>query len=187
MSGEASRIEASRIEVRKLRSDDDRTRFRSGNLDLDRFFHRFAGQNQFRHHVGTTYVAVEAGEVVGFATVAPSAIEVKDLPPTRRRGLPSYPLPVLRLARLAVDERAQGRGVGLLLLRAVFVLARTLASDFGCVGVVVDAKPDAVAFYARYGFEAFAVLAGELGDRPAPTTMFLELGAIPATDDTPPP
>ncbi|MBX3472681.1 MAG: GNAT family N-acetyltransferase [Planctomycetes bacterium] len=175
------------MEVRKLRPDDDRTPFRSGNLDLDRFFHRFAGQNQFRHHVGTTYVAVEEGVVVGFATVSPSAIEVKDLPPKRRKGLPSYPLPVLRLARLAVDERAQGRGVGLLLLKAVFVLARALATDFGCVGVVVDAKPEAVAFYARYGFEEFAILAGELGDRPAPKTLFLELGAIPATPEPPPP
>ncbi len=180
---QASSGEASRLEVRKLRSDDDRTRFSSGNLDLDRFFLRFAGQNRFKHHVGTTYVAVEAGAVVAFATVAPSAIEVRDLPPARRKGLPSYPLPVLRLARLAVDERAQGRGVGLVLLKAVFVLARKLASDFGCVGVVVDAKPEAVAFYARYGFEEFALVAGELGDRPAPTTMFLELGAIPAVDE----
>lgn len=175
------------IEVRKLRPDDERTSFRSGNLELDRFFHRFAGQNQFKHHIGTTYVAVEAGAVVGFATVAPSAIEVKDLAPARRKKLPGYPLPVLRLARLAVDERAQGRGVGLLLLRAVFVLAQQLAADFGCVGVVVDAKPEAVAFYGRYGFEEFAVVAGELGDRPAPTTMFLELGAIPLIDEAPPP
>ena len=175
-----------RVEVRKLRVDDDRAGFRSGNLDLDRFFHRFAGQNQFRHHVGTTYVATIDGAIVGFATVAPSAIEVRDLPPARRRRLPSYPLPILRLARLAVDERAQGRGVGLLLLKAVLVLARRLAADFGCVGVVVDAKPEAVAFYARYGFEEFPLIAGELGDRPAPRTLFLELGAIPATDDAPP-
>ena len=178
---------ASRVQVRKLRPEDDRTQFRSGDLELDRFFHRFAGQNQFRHHIGTTYVAVEDGALLGFATVAPSAIEVKALPAARRRGLPGYPLPVLRLARLAVDERAQGRGVGLLLLKATFLLARTLASDFGCVGVVVDAKPGAVEFYARYGFEEFPVLAGALGDRPAPRTLFLELGAIPATDEPPPP
>ena len=93
---------------------------------------------------------------------------------------------MLRLARLAVDERAQGRGVGLLLLRAVFLLAHRLASDFGCAGVVVDAKPEAVAFYACYGFEEFGVLSGELGDRPAPKTLFLELGAIPRSADPPP-
>jgi GNAT superfamily N-acetyltransferase len=171
------------IEVRRLQPTDDRAGFRSGNLDLDRFFLRFAGQNQFKHHVGTTYVAVEGAAVVGFATVAASAIEVKDLTAKQRKGLPAYPLPVLRLARLAVDERAQGRGVGLLLLKAVFMLAHRMASDVGCVGVVVDAKPDAVAFYTRYGFEALGLVSGELGDRPAPRAMFLELGAIPKTAD----
>ena len=46
---------------------DDRTRFRSGDADLDRFFQAYAGQNQFRHHIGTTYVAVE-GRGVSAAT-----------------------------------------------------------------------------------------------------------------------
>jgi len=178
--------EAPRIEVRNLRPGDERAGFRSGNVDLDRFFHRFAGQNQFKHHVGTTYVAVEGVALLGFATVAASAIEVKELTTKRPKGLPGYPLPVLRLARLAVDERAQGRGVGLLLLKAVFVLARKLASDFGCMGVVVDAKPEAVSFYERYGFSEFGAVAGELGDRPAPRTLFLELGAVPESDELPP-
>lgn len=174
------------IQIRKLRPEDDRSGFGSGNIDLDRFFHRFAGQNQFKHHVGTTYVAVEGHAVLGFATVAPSTIAVEDLPPARRKRLPGYPLPVLRLARLAVDARAQGRGVGLTLLKAVFVLARKLADELGCVGVVVDAKPEAVPFYTRYGFFGLTVVAGDLGDRPAPRPMFLELGAIPASDEAPP-
>jgi GNAT superfamily N-acetyltransferase len=169
------------IEVRKLDPGDDRSRFHSGNIELDRFFQRYAGQNQFKHHIGTTYVAVEGGELVGFLTVAPSTIEVRELPAVRRKRLPGYPLPVLRLARLAVDQRAQGRGVGRLLLKAVCGLAHRLASEFGCVGVVVDAKPEAVAFYARYGFFEFDVIAGKLGDRPTPKPMFLELGAIPET------
>ncbi len=174
------------LEVRKLRPEDERSSFRSGNIDLDRFFQRYAGQNQFRHHVGTTYVAVESGAIVGFATIAPSAIEVEHLPAARRKRLPGYPVPVLRLARLAVGERAQGRGVGLALLKAVFVLARGLAADYGCAGIVVDAKPDAVAFYARYGFFELGTMAGALGDRPAPKPMFLEVGAIPTTPDARP-
>lgn len=62
---------------------------------------------------------------------------------------------------------------------AAFVLAHTMADTTGCVGVVVDANPDAVAFYQQFGFIILDVLAGELGDRPAPQAMFLELGAIP--------
>jgi GNAT superfamily N-acetyltransferase len=167
------------ISVRRLRPDDDRTRFRSGNIDLDRFFQRFAGQNQFRHHIGTTYIAAEDAAILGFATVAPSEIAGDDVPESRRKRLPRYPLPVLRLARLATDETARGRGVGATLLRAVFILAHTMAVEMGCVGVVVDAKPDAVAFYEKLGFVVLEPRAGQLGDRPEPLPMFLELGAIP--------
>ncbi len=166
------------LEVRRLRQEDDRSGFRSGNIELDRFFQRFAGQNQFRHHIGTTYVAVDGGAILGFATVAPSEIATADLPPSRRKRLPQYPLPVLRLARLATDDRARGRGVGSALLRAVFALAHQLAADYGCIGVVVDAKADAVGFYERLGFLPLDVQGGQLGERPEPLAMFVELGAI---------
>jgi GNAT superfamily N-acetyltransferase len=167
------------ISIRRLRPDDDRSRFRSGNIDLDRFLQRFAGQNQFRHHIGTTYVAVEGATILGFATVAPSEIAADGVPEAQRKRLPRYPLPVLRLARLATDESARGLGIGSDLLRAVFTLAHTMADDLGCVGVVVDAKSEAVKFYEKLGFVALEPRAGQLGDRPEPLPMFLELGAIP--------
>src|SRR6187431_2941014 len=127
------------LSVRRLRSSDDRSRFRSGQVDLDRFFLRFAGQNQFRHHLGTTYVAVDEDDlIVGFATVSASQIEAQDLPLAKTKRLPNYPLPVLRLARLATHEDFHGSGLGSMLLRAVFVLARQMARDYGCVGVLVD-------------------------------------------------
>lgn len=58
------------VEVRRLEPHDDRTRFRSGNVELDRFFLRYAGQNQFRHHIGTTYVAVRVRPSDGGASTA---------------------------------------------------------------------------------------------------------------------
>lgn len=175
----------SEVEVRALAPEDDRRSFRSGHADLDRFFQRYAGQNQFRHHLGTTWVALEDGHVVGFATVSACHLELEDLPEPLQRGLPRHPLPVLRLARLAVDEGAQGRGLGRLLLRSVFVLAREMSARVGCVGVVVDAKPEAVGFYATYGFEALQVSQGALEDRPEPTPMFLPLSMIPVGPHAP--
>ena len=166
------------IEIRALREGDDRTAFRSGDADLDRFFHRFAGQNQFRHHLGVTYVAVQDRSVLGYATVAAAHIENEDLPPATRRKLPRYPLPVLRLARLAVDQSAHGQGVGLQLLRFVLRLARQMADEYGCVGVLVDAKPEAEAFYAKYGFVAVDAVEGRSDARPVPTPMFLSMRAI---------
>ena len=158
---------------------DNRSGFVSGDPDLDRFFRKYAGQNQFRHHVGTTYVAVAGGTIAGFATVSAASIHVEAIPEKLRQHLPHYPLPVLRLARLAVNQRMQQQGVGQQLLRAVLLLAREMADRVGCIGVLVDAKPGAMGFYRRYGFEELEILEGGLGDRPPPIPMFLSLGSIP--------
>lgn len=166
------------MEIRPLAESDDRSAFQSGDPDLDRFFHQFAGQNQFRHYVGVTYVAVEERRILGFATVAPGHVEVDGLPPAARKQLPRYPLPVLRMARLAAGQSARGRGLGAQLLRFVLQLALRMADEFGCVGVLVDAKPDAIAFYAKYGFLAVEAVEGQSATRPQPTPMFLSIRAI---------
>jgi hypothetical protein len=78
------------MEIRALRENDDRTQFPSGDPDLDRFFHKFAGQNQFKHYVGVTYVAVEERCILGFATIAPGHLEIDGLPAAARKKLPRY-------------------------------------------------------------------------------------------------
>jgi len=166
------------IEVRPLKETDDRTSFQSGDEQLDIFFRRFAGQNQFRHHIGATYVAVEGEAILGFATVTVGQIEIDSLPLNLRRRLPDYPLPILRLARLAAQRDAQGKGVGEHLMRAVFTIAAELREKLGCVGVVVDAKPAAESYYSRYGFVALEVVEGTLEERPIPKPMFLLVSAI---------
>lgn len=167
------------IEIRALRPDDQRDDFHCDDVELDRFFQKFAGQNQFRLHIGTTYVAVCESRILGFATLSATSITIKDLSKSTRKQLPKYPLPALRLARLAVSENAQGQGIGKQLLKAVFGIAHEMANRTGCVAVVVDAKPTAVEFYKRYGFEEFVIVSGALGDRPTPIPMILPLGSIP--------
>src|SRR5690606_20240697 len=121
--------------------------------DLDRFFEHYAGQNQFKLHLAVTYVATLDARIVGFASVAPSSIERVAVPNARlRKRLPSYPLPVLRLARLGVDIRAQGLGIGKALLAHVLRLSLEQRDRLGCVGVVTDAKAEAVRFYEELGF-----------------------------------
>ena len=63
-------------------------------------------------------------------------------------------------------------------LRYVFLLAQTMSEEYGCVGVVVDAKPDAVEFYSRFGFSPLELVEGQKESRPEPTPMFLPLGLI---------
>ncbi len=167
------------VEIRVLRPDDARDTFRSGDIELDRFFHKFAGQNQFRLHIGTTYIAVHETTILGFVTLTATSINIIDLLKSARKRLPNYPLPALRMARLAVGQSARGQGIGKQLLKATFAIAHEMAERTGCVAVVVDAKPDAVPFYERFGFEPFELLTGALGDRPVPLSMVLPLGSIP--------
>ena len=166
------------MQIRALREADDRSRFHSGDPDLDRFLLRFAGQNQFRHYVGVTYVAVDDSGILGFATVAPGHVEIEGLPLAERKKVPRYPLPVLRLARLAVDRSFQRQGLGARILRFVLQLAERMAADFGCVGVVVDAKPEAIGFYTQYGFMALEAVMGRSEARPQPIPLFLAMRAI---------
>ncbi len=171
---------AATLEIRPLERKDDRAAFSCGEPALDRFFHHYAGQNQFKLHLAVTYVATAEGRILGFATVAGSSVERYRLPPPRlRRRLPDYPLPVLRLARLGVDTRAQGVGIGRALLAHVLRLALEQRDDVGCIGVVADAKPSAVTFYERHGFSPLeGIREGRLhGD---PTPMFLPVGTIVA-------
>jgi GNAT superfamily N-acetyltransferase len=166
------------MEIRALGPGDDRSRFESGDATLDRFFRSYAGQNQFRHYLGVTYVAVDSGRLLGFVTVAPGQIDIEDLPHSARKKMPRYPLPVLRLARLAVDRSAQSKGLGTQLLRFACRLAAQMADDYGCIGLVVDAKPGAVGFYTKYGFVPYDTLEGQSDARPQPTTMFLATRTI---------
>jgi hypothetical protein len=79
------------VEIRALKRKDDRQVFRSGDEALDLYFHKYAGQNQFRHHIGVTYIAVEDDRILGYVTVAPGSLDAEDLPSGRN----FHPIPCL--------------------------------------------------------------------------------------------
>ena len=135
-------------------------------------------RTSFRHHIGVSYVAVEGKRILAFVTVTPGSLDAGDLPSGRKA--PPYPVPILRVARLAVDEAARGLGLGKALLRFAIELAERMAGEVGCVGLVeFDAKRGAEEFYRRYGFVPVDVVEGALAPRPEPTPMFLALAAVP--------
>ena len=164
--------------IRKLEATDDVSGFRSGNDDLDRYLHRYAQVNQVQFGIGVTYLALEAGEIAGYATVSPGEAKAVDFDALKRRKLPRYPLPLLRLARLAVASTWQRKGIGNQLLRHVFGLALRMEGELGCVGVLVDAKPEAARYYAQFGFEAKALADGHVMAPGALQTLFLPLETV---------
>lgn len=167
-------------EIRPLRSDDNRSEFTCGEPSLDRFFQHYAGQSQFKLSLSVTYVAIASNVILGFATVSAGTIERQEHPDSKlQKRLPAYPIPILRLARLGVSSQFQGYGIGSALMRHVFLIALEQQAKIGCLGVVSDAKPNAVSFYEKLGFMTLSgVSEGRLHGETSP--MFLDIRLLQA-------
>jgi GNAT superfamily N-acetyltransferase len=158
--------------VEPLQRDHDRSRFDCGEPALDEYLSRFARQNQ-ESGVARTFVAVldaEPARILGYYSLAVGAIDKANLPPAAARRFPNFPLPIARLARLAVDRSQQGKGLGEDLLLDALSRCLRVAEDVGIAAVLIDAKHErAKAFYARYEFDG-------LPDHPL--TLWLSLSAL---------
>lgn len=150
-----------------LGSGHDRSAFHSGEEALDRYFQTQATQD-IRRRVANCFVVVEvvSGQVAAYYTLSSASIPVVDLPPEETKRLPRYPtLPAVRIGRLAVDQRFQGRGLGATMLADAAY--RTMRADAATFTLLVDAKNDrAVAFYRHHGFRSLVS---------QPQTLFLPL------------
>ena len=152
----------------------DLSAFDCGKLDMNRFLARFAVKNTGLGLSRTWVLAEEGAEgggkaaVVAYFTLAGSTVESIEVPTETR--LPRYPVPVVLLARLAVDRRYQGRGLGgktlVTALRKSVALTDVGLNAFGIVLDVLD--EDARRFYQRYElFEPFT---------DSPMRLFLPMG-----------
>jgi len=167
------------MQIRPLERSDVREGFRCGEPSLDVFIERYAWQNQTRHHLGVTYVAVDDAtrRVVGYFTLAAASIS-SDASPRPVPGGYSE-IPVIRIGRLAVDRRVQGVGLGRTLVHAALTIALAESERIGCAGVAVDALADAVPFYQQFDFLPMRTpLVGGSPVRPRPVAMYLEIGTI---------
>src|SRR5437660_861968 len=99
--------------IERLGGQHDRSGFDCGKPSLNDFLTRFATQYEKRN-LARTYVLVRTGEVkvLGYYTLASSAIEFNSLPPEHTKKLPQHPIPAVLLARLAVDQSGRGQGFG---------------------------------------------------------------------------
>lgn len=138
-----------------LEEGHDTSRFNCGVEALDTYLKRYARQTQTREGA-RTYVALDANQVVAYYTIAFGGIDWKEAPEHVRKGLGKYPIPILILARLAVDTRWVGKGLGNSLLLDALQRALAASEIAGLRAVVVDAKDDAAKrFYERRGFRSW--------------------------------
>ena len=123
---------------------------------LNRYLQKHAFQAQQSEGARTYVTLANDGTIAGYFTLAYGSVEHEKAPERVTRGLARHPVPVILLARLAVDKRFKGQGVGKELLRDALLRTLNAAEIAGLRAVVVDAKDEAAkAFYERFGFEAF--------------------------------
>lgn len=142
--------------------------FACGEESLDRWLHRYAGQGERRDATRTFVATGEHGAVRGYYTLVAGQLEHAEATEAIRKGLSRhFPIPVAILARLAVDERSQGQGLGASLLNDAFERICRAAQEVAVRAVVVHAIDDAAAdFYEHFGFRGLST---------APRTLMVTL------------
>jgi GNAT superfamily N-acetyltransferase len=139
------------------------------------YLRRWALVHQERDRLGRTWVGVDdSSELVGFFTLSAASLDRSTVTEGDLARLPRFPVPGILLARLAVDQRVQGQGVGTWLFDQALTKTLQLAID-GPIGfrvLIADAKNAAAAgFYARRGMIALSATAW-------PRRMVLDLKPI---------
>ena len=130
-------------------------KFDCGTEVLNEFLSRYSFKNDILG-IGKTFVAFNKNEdVVGYFTLAAAQVLFEDSPDNYRAKLPRYPIPALRIARLAVGKNLQGKGIGKWLLTQAFIKIIHVAEITGLYFIIVDAKETSKSFYEHYGFIKF--------------------------------
>lgn len=142
-------------EIVTLEKSHDRSGFDCGVPELNTFLKATARQHE-QKGISRTFVLTDGVPVIlGFFTLSLCEVNNSQLPASHARRYPLHSLPAVRLARLAVSRKSQGKGFGDRLLAEAIHRTALIADQAGIVGLFVDAKNDsAQQFYLYYGFLA---------------------------------
>lgn len=150
----------------------DRNDFTCGVAALDDYVRQRAGQHQ-RDGIATTHVLVDDAQparILGYCSLSAAQVYLRELREEDRKRLPAYPVPAIRVGRLAVAQSEKGKGYGQLLLGHAVNLALSVRQTMGVRALVVDAKDAHVtAFYEGFGFRRTASEA---------LTLYLPIGSV---------
>jgi len=139
--------------IHKLSAVDSVEFFDCNQLDLNQFLQRYALVNQ-KAESAQTYVCCKNGEVVGFYSLTVGSVEHEEAPHRVVKGLARYPVPVMILARLAVDKWHQKKGLGRALLKDALLRTLQVSDIAGIRALIVHAKNDATRqWYIDWEFE----------------------------------
>ena len=150
----------------------NRSYFDCAIVELNDYLKRYAKQNH-KKGIAKTWVIVNSDNPeipLGYYSLSMAEIQKDNLSEEMKKGLPRYPLPVVRIAKLAVNKDSQGQRLGELLLVDIFQRSLKIAQDIGMIGFLVDAiNEKAKQFYLKYGFTPLI---------DSPLSLFLPINSI---------
>lgn len=127
--------------------------FDCGKEELNRFLKRQAWTSQ-QSHSAQTYVLARELRVFGYYSLAAGSVTHDEATERVRKAQARHAIPIILLARLAVDISAHGQGLGAALLKDALVRSARAADTIGARALLVHAKDDeAKAFYEHFSFE----------------------------------
>ncbi len=143
------------VSIKEIKSKAALKKFDCDTEILNSFLSRYALKND-ELGIGRTFVALDGtDQIVGYFTLATAQVAYTEIPEEYKTKLPKYPIPALRIARLAVSKDLQGKGVGKWLLAQAFIKIVHVADVTGLYFIIVDAKETSKSFYEHYGFQKF--------------------------------
>lgn len=143
------------VSIKEIRSKTVLKKFDCGTEVLNSFLVRYALKND-ELGIGRTFIALDDDDQIsGYFTLATAQVAYKEIPEDYKVKLPKYPIPALRIARLAVSKDLQGKGIGKWLLAQAFTKIIQVADVTGLYFIIVDAKETSKSFYEHYGFQKF--------------------------------
>lgn len=138
--------------VEKLRADHNIEGFDCGREELNRYLLRYAWANQ-QAGAAQTYIGLVGETVIGYHTLAVGQVSREEAPERLTKGLARHPVPIMLLARLAVDKQWHGKGVGKALLKDAMQRTLQAADIAGIRAFAVHAKDnEARRFYEKFDF-----------------------------------
>jgi GNAT superfamily N-acetyltransferase len=139
--------------IEKLTAAHAITDFDCGNIELNHFIQKYAYQNQ-KANSSQTYVGIYEHVIIGYYSLTVGSVIHAQAPDRVTKGQSKHPIPVMILARLAVDREWQNRGVGKGLLKDALKRTAQAADLAGIRALLVHAKDtDVKSWYERFNFE----------------------------------
>lgn len=140
--------------VGKLSASDAVDAFDCGHPALNQFLQRYALISQ-KANSAQTYVCCINSQVVGYYSLVVGSVNPESAPSRVMKGLARHPVPVMILARLAVDQAQQGKGLGQALLKDALLRTAQAADIAGIRALLVHAKDEtARQWYESWEFES---------------------------------